>query len=186
MKGQIKSDYLVGNGAAQNIEVGFIPDLVVITNLTDGDVITIGHIGGGREIVPFSSGGTITIAAGDIITGATTGATATVMKVLMYSGTFAGGDAAGFFVVEMIGAVAFGSENVYVSSDTTAGINDATVTVNVTHSVSIDTEVATVTTTSAILPYAGSAGSNAKGFTVGAVVAEEAKLLFYTAYRGDQ
>lgn len=185
MKGQIKSGYLVGNGAAQNIELGWVPDIVVITNVTDGDVITIGHIGP-DQVVPFTSGGTITIAAGDVITGATTGAMATIREVLMYSGTFAAGDAAGFLVVEMIGAVAFGSENVYVSSDTTAGINDATVTVNVTHSVSIDTEVATVTTTSAILPYFGAGGTNARGFTVGSVVAEEAKLLRYVAIRGDQ
>jgi hypothetical protein len=178
---EFKSGYLVGNGAAQNVSLGWIPDLVIITNATDGDIITIGHIGP-YQVVPFSSGGTTEIEVGDKITGATSGATAWVREVLEYSGTWAGGDAAGFFVVEMISGT-FQSENVDVGSDG----NLATVTANVTHSVNSDTEVASATGNAAITRYAGSTtvGSEAApGFTVGSTVAEEAKLLRYAAFRG--
>jgi hypothetical protein len=183
MKGQIATGWLVGDGAAQTVRLGWIPDYVKVVNVTDGDKITEGWLG---YDVPFSSGGTTEIVAGAIITGATTGAKAFVRQVLTYSGTWAGGDAAGFFIVEMIGTVAFGSENVYVSSDTTAGTNDATVTVNVEHTVSIDTESATETGDAAIIRAAGTSGSAAAGFTIGLTISEEAKLLRYLAVRGDQ
>lgn len=170
----------VGNGAAINVELGWIPDLVIVTNVTDGDKITIGYPN--RMAIPFSSGGTNEIAAGDVITGATSGATATVAKVLLYSGTWAGGDAAGFFIIERDSLTGtFGSENVF--GEAAGATNDATVTANVTHSVDIDTEVAGATGNAAISGYAGSAGSAAKGFTIGSTVAEEAKLLRWTAFR---
>lgn len=184
MKGMIKRDYLVGNGAAQNIELGWIPDYVRVINVTDGDLITEGYLGGGNQVVPFSGGGTTEVAVGDTITGATSGAKATILKVLEYSGTWAGGDAAGFFVVDVISGT-FQSENVYVSSDSTSGTDDATVTANVTHSVSVGAAAATASGNAAITRYAGSAGSNSKGFTIGSTVAEEAKLLYYVAFRAD-
>lgn len=180
MKGIIKTGYLVGNGAAQNIELGFVPDYVKVINVTDGDKIHEAFIGA-HQVVPFSSGGTTEIVEGNVIIGATSGARATVREVLEYSGTWAGGDAAGFLVVEMISGT-FGSENVYVGT----GTNDATVTANVTHTIDIDTEVASATGNAAITPYAGAAGSNAKGFTIGSTIAEEAKLLRYIAVRGDE
>lgn len=170
----------VGNGAAINVELGWIPDLVVVTNVTDSDKITVGYPN--RMAIPFSSGGTNEIAAGDVITGATSGATATVAKVLLYSGSWAGGDAAGFFIVERDSLTGtFASENVF--GEASGATNDATVTANVTHSVDIDTEVAAATGNAAISGYAGSAGSAAKGFTIGSTVAEEAKLLRWTAFR---
>jgi hypothetical protein len=52
----------------------------------------------GRTI-DFTSGGTYEIAEGDTITGATSGATATVRRVIITSGTFAGGDAAGRLIL---------------------------------------------------------------------------------------
>lgn len=172
---------LVGDGAAQNVELGFIPELVIVTNTTDGDKISIWHRG---KIIPFSSGGTTEIAAGDTITGATSGATAIIKQVLLYSGTWAGGDAAGFFVCnedEITGT--FGSENVYVSSDTTSGTNDATVTVQVEHTVSIDTEVASETGNAAISAYLGTAAGYSQGVTIGSTISEEAKLLHLVAFR---
>lgn len=179
-----KSGLTVGNGAAINIELGWVPDLVRVINVTDGDIITEGYPN--KQAIPFSGGGTLTVAVGDTIKGATSAATAVIEQILLYSGSWAGGDAAGFFVIDrdtLTGT--FQSENVYVSSDTTSGIDDATVTANVTHSVKIDTAVAGVTTTSAILPYAGSAASNSKGFIIGSVVAEEAKLLRWFAWRDE-
>ena len=52
----------------------------------------------GREIA-FTSGGTVVIAVGNTITGATSAATAVVSKVILISGTWAGGDAAGWLVL---------------------------------------------------------------------------------------
>lgn len=51
----------------------------------------------GREL-SFTSGGTTAIAEGNTITGATSGATAVITRVVLESGTWAGGDAAGRFI----------------------------------------------------------------------------------------
>lgn len=184
MQGQPVIGVTVGNGAALNIELGFVPDSVDLYNATDGDLITVAFL---NWVVPFSGGGTKVIAAGDKIKGATSAATAVVRQVLIYSGTFAGGDAAGFFeLVEGSLTGTFGSENVYVVSDSTAGIDDATVTANVVHNCAISTAAAAATGNSAISRYEGSAGSAAKGFTIGLTIAEEAKVLRYRAWRSDQ
>lgn len=183
MSGQVKVGTTVGNGAALDVVLGYVPKFVMLFNATDGDLITTAFL---QWAIPFSSGGTTTIAAGDRIKGATSNATAIVEEVLLYSGTFAGGDAAGFFTVQegsLVGT--FGSENVYVDSDSTTGSNDATVTVNVVHNVAIAAAAASVTTTSAISRLEGTAGTSGKGFTIGSVIAEEAKLLRYIAFQGD-
>jgi hypothetical protein len=183
MKDQVKVGILVGNGAAQNIELGWIPEYVMLFNCTDGDLITTAFL---SWVVPFSGGGTTEITAGATIRGATSGATAVVKEVLLYSGTWAGGDAAGFLVlVEGTLSGTFGSENVYITSDTTSGTDDATVTANVVHNVAIAAAAAGATGTSAISRYEGVAGSASKGFTIGSVIAEEAKLLRYIAFRGE-
>lgn len=190
MKGQTVVGYTVGNGAALNIELGWIPDYVEVYNLTDADEVHKAFLGGDRYTIPFSGGGTNEIEVGDTITGATSGATALVEQVLEYSGTWAGGDAAGFLIVrDVVGT--FQSETVY-ASDTPSGTDDATVTVNVNHTVSIidsgsgTTDIALTTGNDAISKYAGVSGSNSKGFTIGSGIAEEAKLLGYVAVRGDQ
>lgn len=183
MKGMIKVGTTVGNGAALNVICGFVPDMVELYNATDGTPYTVAFL---NWVVPFSSGGTKEIAAGDEITGATSAATARVSEVLLYSGTWAGGDAAGFFVLQE-GSLngTFGSENVYVSSDSTAGINDATVTANVVHNCAISTAAASATGTSAISRYEGTSAGDGAGFTIGSVIATEAKVLRYRATRGD-
>lgn len=184
MKGSPVIGMTVGNGAALNIELGFVPDMVQLYNCTDGDLITTAFL---NWVVPFSSGGTTTIAAGDKIKGATSNATAVVRQVMLYSGTFAGGDAAGFLeLVEGSLVGTFGSENVYVTSDSTAGIDDATVTVNVVHNIAVAAAAAGATGTSAISRYEGTVAGDTKGFTIGSVIAEEAKLLRYVAWRSDQ
>lgn len=187
MRPLIKTGLTVGNGAAIDIECGFIPDFAIVYNATDGDLVTAGFVN--DQVIPFSGGGTNEIEAGDVIIGATTNARARVKEVLLYSGSWAGGDAAGFLVVsrqdleDRFGNLAtFGSENVY-AEDTPSGTDDATVTVNVTHSFASGAAVSGVTGTSALAPYAGTEGSNSKGFTIGSVVAEEAKLLRWIAFR---
>ena len=184
MMGQIKVGITVGNGAALNIELGWVPDFVSLYNATDGDLITNAFL---NWVVPFTSGGTTEIAAGASIRGATSGATAVVKAIHLYSGSWAGGDAAGFIeLVEGSLVGTFGSENVYVQNDATAGINDATVTANVVHNVAIAAAAAGATGNSAISRYEGSAGSASKGFTIGSSIATEAKVLRYFAVRSDQ
>jgi hypothetical protein len=41
MQQQVVIGTITGNGAAQNISLGFIPDYVQIANITDGDVVDI-------------------------------------------------------------------------------------------------------------------------------------------------
>lgn len=189
MSGHVKVGVTVGNGAALNIELGFVPAYVELFNATDGTKITCAFL---QWVIPFTSGGTTEITAGSRIKGATSSATAIVESVLLYSGTWAGGDAAGFMVVQegsLTGT--FGSENVYIDSDSITGIDDATVTVNVVHNIGITdsgagtTDLAPATGTSAISRLEGTAGTSGKGFTIGSVLAVEAKVLRYIAFQGD-
>lgn len=178
-----KSGEEVGNGAAINVELGWIPDRVEVYNATDGDKVTVCFPN--RMVIPFSSGGTNEIAVGTKITGVTSLATAIIKKVLLYSGTWAGGDAAGFFVAEREDIDGtFGSENVI--GEAAGATNDATITIQVIHGYDVDTEVAAVVTDALISAYVGVAASNAKGFTIGSTVAEEAKLLRWSAWRNSQ
>lgn len=180
-KGTISTDIEVGNGAALDVQLGYIPDFVMLFNATDGDLITTAFL---AWIVPFSSGGTNEIQAGDTIIGATSGARARVRKVLLYSGSWAGGDAAGFLVLSegsLVGT--FGSEAIYASDS--AAVDDATATANVVHNVAIAAAAAGATTTSAISRLEGVAGTTSKGFTIGSVIAEEAKLLRWVAFRNE-
>lgn len=183
MKGNPASGFEVGNAAAINVSLGWIPDVVIVTNITDGDIITIGFLT--PQTMAFTSGGVTEVTAGAKIKGATSGAIARVTDVMLASGTWAAGSAAGFFVIEVISGT-FQSEAVYIISDTTAGVDDASGAVQSSQSVAITTAVATVTTTSAILPYAGVPGSASRGFTIGSVVAEEAMGLRWIAFRTDQ
>ena len=50
-------------------------------------------------IVNYSVGAVTEILAGDAVTGGTSGSTATVGRVILFSGTFAGGDAVGYFEI---------------------------------------------------------------------------------------
>lgn len=179
-----KSGEAVGNAAAINVELGWIPDRVEVYNATDGTILTVAFPN--RMVIPFSGGGTNVIAAGTKITGVTSAATAIIAAVLIYSGTFAGGDAAGFFVVERQHIVGtFQSENII--GEASGASDDATVTVQVTHGYNVDTEVAAANSgVTALIAYVGVASSNAKGFTIGSTVAVEAKLLRWTAWRNDR
>ncbi len=175
-----RSGEVVGNGSAINVELGWIPDRVEVYNATDGDEHVTGFCN--RLVIPFSSGGTTEIAAGDVIEGATSGATAKIASVLLYSGTWAGGDAAGFFVAERDDITGtFQSEDAGVDA-----ANHSTVTVQVEHGYTVILATAAVVTTEAILGYVGASGSNSKGFIIPSGLAEEAKLLRWCAWRNDR
>lgn len=177
MKGFRKMGLLLGTGAAINVSLGFIPTRVTLANLTDGDLVTDAFL---TQAIAFTSGGVATIAVGDKITGATSGATASVRQVLLISGSWAGGDAAGWFIVDKVVGT-FASENVKLAG----GTNDATVTAVQTINLATSTAVAAATGNSAISRYAGVDGSAAPGFTIGSTISESGKLLHYDAYRED-
>lgn len=180
MQQQVQTGFEVGNGAAINVELGYIPDFVMVFNVTDGDLLTMGFLN--DQVIPFSSGGTNEIEAGDKVIGATSGAEAIVKEVKLYSGSWAGGDAAGFLIVGRDSIVGtFQSEAIY--AEDSAATDDATATANVTHSIASAAAVATASGNAAVTAYAGSSGSASKGFTIGSTVAEEAKLLRWVAFR---
>jgi hypothetical protein len=172
-----KTGFFYGTGAALNVELGWIPDFVTLVNITDGDVINQAFPA--IKTMAFTSGGTNEIKAGHTIVGATSGARARVRQVLADTGTWAGGDAAGTLIVEADTVTgAFASESIYY--DGSSSTNDATGAALGTPGEDIDTEVASDTGISA---YVGGAASNAKGFTVGSSISEDAKLFGYTAFR---
>lgn len=68
------------------------------------------HTGLSLIHLAYTDGGVAAIAVGDTITGATGGATAVIEKVILTSGTWAGGDAAGFLDLKTISGT-FEAEN---------------------------------------------------------------------------
>lgn len=173
----LKSGFVQGTGAAIDVEVGFVPDVVIVTNVTDGDVINVGWPS--VRTMAFTSGGTAEIKAGHTVIGATSGATAMVRQVLAGTGTWAGGDAAGTIILhaETITG-SFTAENIFIAGG--AGSNDATGAALATPGVDIDTEVAGDTGVSA---YPGSQAVATKGFTLGSGISEVGKLLHWAAWR---
>lgn len=175
---------LRGTGAAIDVSLGWIPDMVMINNMTDGDKLTIGYPS--SSVIPFTSN-SLLLKAGMRLKGATSGATFTLLDVLYDTGTVAGGDAAGWLFIDMetkLGTIA--TENFYVDSDSTSGVDDLTGVLQVNLQTSIDTEVASETGNAGVTAYVGSAGSAAKGFTIGSTVSEDAKLLYVWAFANER
>lgn len=188
MNPNIQSGFFVGTGAAVNIPLGFIPDVVFTWKVTDLDKVNIWQRG--RHML-FTSGGTHVLKAGDIIQGATnTSVRVRVRQVLVTSGTYAAGDAAGHIIFDALDDATgnFGSENVDLL-DPSGGpgvsiANVATVAVqSELANMSIIAAVAAVTPANGIQPYVGSAAGNAQGFTVTATLSEAAHVFGYLAFR---
>lgn len=172
-----KTGFFYGTGAGINIELGWIPDTVIIENQTDGDVLIVAHPS--VKTMAFTSGGTNEIKAGHTIIGATSGARARVRQVLADTGTWAGGDAAGTLILDTDSiSGTFTSENIYY--DGSSSTNDATGAAVANIGTKTTTAAAGVTTVSG---YIGSAASNSKGFTVATGDSEDAKLFSYCALR---
>lgn len=178
MKGNPQIGEIVGRGVAINVELGWVPHYVELYNGTDGDLITAAFL---RECMAFTSGGTAEILPGDKVIGVTSRAEAYVESVLLASGSFGGGDAAGFLVLaDDKRKGTFGSENVSIGANADA----ATVTANFVTNVATAAAAASASGTSAMSRYEGT-GTSPKGFTIGSVIAEAGKLLRYIAYRND-
>jgi len=182
--GQYAGMFIRGTGAAVNVELGWVPDFVEVINVTDGDKIYMNAI---PQVIAFTSGGTDEIKAGDKLHGNTSDATATIKQVIVDSGTWAGGDAAGWVIIDRTTLVSnFQGETAYREGTDSDGDDKVTLSAAEDQDgVDIDTEV-TATTTDATncYAYSGSAASNALGFTIGSTVSEDGKLLWVNAYRG--
>lgn len=76
----------------------------------------------------FTSGGTTAIAVGDTLTGASSGATGTVHKVILHSGSWAGGDGAGYVVLTSVSGTYTDTEGLEVSASNVATANGASAT----------------------------------------------------------
>lgn len=176
-----------GTGAAVNVELGFVPDFCMLWNLTDGDIVTAGHPS--RDIFAFTSGGTNIPAVGNKVKGATSGATAIIADIIVDTGTWAAGTAAGWIVLDQSSRVGTftGGENLYnLTQQAVAGLDDLTMTAaDLVIGEKIDTAAATVTTTSLITAYLGDA-THAPGVTLGSVISEANKLLHLVAMRSDK
>lgn len=185
MSGHIRRGEVVGLGAALPVILGFVPRYVELFNVTDA----ISQFANFQWVMPFSAGGSNgnVISAGDKIKGATSGAIATVEAVLIASGSFAAGTAAGFLVLQegsLTGT--FGAENVTILSGATAGTTTAAaVTANVTHTTQIIAAGTQTVSTTGIIRLEGVAGASGAGFTISAGVAAAGKLLRYVAYQGE-
>jgi hypothetical protein len=68
--------------------------------------------------LPFTSGGVGTPIVGDVVTGGTSGAIATITGICVTSGTWAGGDAAGMLYISVTSGT-FESENLNLTGNTT-------------------------------------------------------------------
>jgi len=182
MKPAIKTGAVLGTAGAINIELGWVPTYVVVTQ-SDGLLRTEAFL---AWYVPFTSGGTAQVVGGSTIRGATSRATANVREVLLASGTWAAGTAAGWFVLEegsLVGT--FGSENIVITNlaSGTVGTDDATVTVNVTQSLAIAAASAPATGNAAISRYEGTAAQYSKGFTIGSTLSATGQLIRFAAFR---
>lgn len=182
--GQVATGFLRGTGAAINVALGWIPDYVQVINLTDGTPIHANHL---RKVIAFTGGGTDEIKAGDKIHGNTSDATAVVDQVLLDTGSWAGGDAAGWLILHAgTHSGTFQAESAYREGVDADGDDKLTVAAADQDGVDIDTEVAATTAAATnIIEYVGASGSAAKGFTVGSTISVNAKLLGYIAIRGD-
>lgn len=180
----VKHGLFYGLGAALNVALGFIPRRVDIFNVTDGTVAAIGYL---DKMLPFTTG-TVAPAPGAKVVGATSGAKAQVKDVILASGTFAAGNAAGFIIIDADTVVGtFQGENLTFSNDA-SGATDAVATgAAVEHTLYQSAALGFVSGSgnTGITSYVGAPGTAAKGFSVGSSLAANGKLYRYTAYRSN-
>lgn len=106
------------------------PTLVAGDLKRSTDLLALGNLT--AEYGAFTSGGTSIPAVGDTLTGATSSQTCVVIGYKLTSGTWAGGDAAGYIFVEQVSG-AFSSEN--LNNTTQSVSNQLTLTADFTPSI---------------------------------------------------
>ena len=193
----MRTGMIHGTGADINVEIGFVPEYVRILNLTDGEEVVEAFL---DLVIPFTSGSGIKLRAGvwlKMLSTSTTIATIRVKKVILESGTLAGGDAAGWIIAtpgDIVGTITAGeTAQVYESdpADAAAGTDHITLTtaevtlgqVTITNAGPVQHAVATT----GVAAYVGDADNGyRKGFTVSDGIAEDGKLLGYVALSNGQ
>ncbi len=187
----IKIGHIHGTSAALNVEIGFVPEWVRIYNATDGENIFEGWL---KKVSEFTSGSS-EIKAGYWVKGITSQAKMKIAAVILDSGSWAGGDAAGWLLVDqedITGTPTAGGENfqVYTTEPGTANAatNHVTSTAsetNITYGMETITNAGPITATSdgLIEPYIGTDGTLRKGFTIGTQISEDGDLLTFVAMR---
>lgn len=185
--GRIVGGILEGAGAAVNVQTGFVPDMVMLIN-SRGATETV-FFASPYTVVGFDSGGTTEILPGDDLADATAGGTGTVVQVTLQSGTWAGGDAAGYLVLkDVAGTITNNNEfNIVEQVGKRAAVAGvATVDGSVVNlDVDIDSEVGTPAAV-AVVDYAGTSGANSAGFTISAGALVSGEFIQWTAIRYDR
>jgi hypothetical protein len=176
MTAQVKSGFVNGTASAVNVELGWIPDHVRVVNLTDGNKINENWL---AKVMTFTSG-SLEIVSGDKVSQSAT-IYGYVKQVILDSGSYAGGDAAGWLIFDA--DQIFGTFTSAAAEVNDSGDNDLTASAANQDGIDIDTEVAATTTAATnIAAYLGSATAS-KGFTIGATVSADGDLLGYIATR---
>ena len=185
----IRCGYIHGTGAAINVEIGFVPDYVRISNLTDGDLVTEGFL---KRIIVFTGGGTTQIKNGEWLKGVTSGAKARIQEVILDDvGSWSAGTAAGFFICdpeEVTGTIVSENMQRYATEPGSAAAttDSVTVVVDVEFGLAIAAAVAGESTLAAqVIAYIGTEAVRRKGFTLGSTLSETRRLMFYLAIAND-
>ncbi len=185
----IKIGFIHGTSAALNVEIGFVPEWVRIYNATDGENIFEGWL---KKVSEFTSLST-TIKPGYWLKGITSGAKMKIADFILDSGTVAGGDAAGWLIVDqedITGTPTAGGENFQVYTEepgtAAAATNHVTTTAsetNITYGMETITSAGPITATSdgLIEPFIGTDAALRKGFTIGTQISEDGDLLTFVA-----
>ncbi len=185
----VRTGVIHGTGLALNIEIGFVPDVVILVNPNSAAAEKVSfHLV--KKVIVFTSmtaAATSGIKAGAWIKGITSGAKALIGELILDTTT------TGLIIADVESITGtFQSENcqVYASEPGSAAAsdNDITVVVDVEFGVNIQTEATVTTINDGILGYAGSATADppeAKGFTIGSTISVNTEILFYIAIQND-
>jgi hypothetical protein len=180
--------FIHGTSAEINVELGFVPEYVRISDWTNGNIITEGYM---KRVIVFTSLSNA-INPGDWIKGITSGAKARIKEIILDSGTVAGGNAAGWLICDaedISGTLQTENADVYTSEpgSAAASANHLGIVVDTELGVNIAAAVVTATTDAAsVRAYVGTDAARRKGFTIGSTVSQDGVLLHYFAAASDQ
>ena len=185
--------FIMGNGAALNINLGYVPSWVKLLNITDTNVIAEGPV---AEMLGFDSG-SIDFKPGMRIDASDSGWGGIVGQEIRTGGNPTTGNSAGLIVFEagtLYGGAniadndqIYASEQVDVAGTTNVGdvvnalLRGVTLEMKPEESTAGD-RMSILAFASGIQPYYGTVGGEALGFTIPAGLAADNKLLGYQAW----